>query len=205
MGRKAKRKIARLEQQQRELEQASNTIHDWNRQLRAEVPRMRNELNNWRQFGRNMERRYHQELARYKFIDDILHSLSQEYSDMPLFRYMQGEVRQMMPNGYSDAWPPIMRHAIMPKLTFAMAMNGETEMKAATIQALTYYLFRQGVHWGHEKQPQPVLEFEMDGARRSYILPRDLMKVPEAEALQIVMREIAPAVLAMFKEIAERG
>lgn len=205
MGKKQRRKIARLEHEQRQA--ASVRV-----QQLKEIGQLEFARDRTLSYARNVEHRYHQELARYKFIDEILQRMStdNELRDLPLFRYMQGESRGLAPQSFCNTWPPYMQQAFMPQMVWSVPnLENNDPVKDMMAQVLTYYLFRQHYvfrqDYQTDRRPVPVLEYEMNGARRSYILPKDLMKMPEADALQIVMREIAPAVLAMFKEIAERG
>ena len=150
-----------------------------------------------------------QELARFKFIDDILRKMAADstFSSMPLFRYMRGEHHEggmwdtPAPRGWvHNYFPPLFRHAYLPEISWkAQISNDFTHpVEHMVMQALEYYLFDFYERRDHERRA-PVLTYDFKGQRRSYILPDAVAALPEAEAIAVVIRELTPGILALIR------
>lgn len=206
MGTKAKKRIARLEHQAKmaaevrvkQVKELGDAVKDADHYRRKA-----NALQGHNERNRDAYRR---ELARYKFIDDILDMVSRDpqLRNLPLFKYMRGEVHctAPMPSTWRNDFPPVMRNAVIPELTWRMPDVSQVNSPAREMVAdvLSYYLFDYYVRSEGQRNPTPVIEYECNGARRAYILPADILRLPEDEQIRVVIREITPAILMMLDE-----
>ena len=212
MGKKQKRKIARAFAESVVDKVTIRNLQDSLRTVQSDRDGYKRDTERFRDYAKRLENRYHQELSRFKFIDEILETMSRsfEFKNMPLFQYMRAQTTSIPPTGYRQEFPPIMQQAFIPDITWNCRDIHHPLSPAREMfhQVLSYYLlaYDHGRSEGpHVRNVAPVVYYNCDGASRAYVLPSALTAMPEAEALRIVMREIAPAVLDMFKEIKERG
>lgn len=150
-----------------------------------------------------MERVDH-ELARYKFIDDILDKMANTdtFRGMPLFEYMRGRINERVPEGWLQQWPPYIRRAHIPEISWHARLdnNFTSPVEDMLQQVLEYYLFEFYEQRRDIDRRDPVLTCEYRGQRRAYMLSDAIAKLPDEEAIMVIMREMAPAVLKMVRD-----
>ncbi len=158
-----------------------------------------------RSIADRIERRADQELARYKFIDDVLGRMSRNetFRGMPLFEYMLGTVNEGVPDSWMQCWPPYMRRAHLPAISWHARIDDNFTSRPVEDmiqQVLEYYLFDFYDERRDADRRDPVLTYEYRGERRAYVLSDAIAKLPDEEAIMVIMREMAPAVLKMVRD-----
>lgn len=184
---------ATLDRHAHQLNEKEKDVRDWEHRARE-----------MRSIADRIERRSDQELARYKFIDDILGKMSKDHTfrGMPLFEYMRGMVNEGVPDSWMQCWPPLMRRAHLPAISWRAGINNDftSPVESMIQQVLEYYLFDFYNRKPDVDRRDPVLMYEYRGERRAYMLSDAIAKLPDEEAIMVIMREMAPEVLKMVRD-----
>lgn len=207
MNKKQRRLKSKLRLEEQRARATINRYETLMRESEHTLTAWKNRVRDMQHHASHAIERADQELARFKFIDDILRKMAADstFSSMPLFQYMRGErhsgvMDNPVPDGWTRQYPPLFRHAYLPEVSWKAQINNNFThpAEAMVMQALEYYLFDFYERRDSERKAS-VLTYDFKGQRRSYMLPAEVAALPEAEAIAVVIRELTPGVLALIR------
>lgn len=159
----------------------------------------------------NLQQNYERELARYKFIDDMLkdavddmryHAASRHLAPLD---YMLGTVR-VVQKDY-----PYLEVIQVPDISDAIDVaRGKEKFNEAAFHVLRQYVFevlsedRQRRYRDRPQAPECGITIAFDGDKyRTFMLPGYLLNVDEKTALNILRREIVPMFLREYRNMQQ--
>lgn len=151
------------------------------------------ELDRSQQYITNANARMLHEMARYSFIDKVIGDALQRMPGHPLMQYMQGVKHRV------ERRENLLEMAYVECLAREY-MRGPEEVKDSVCQVLRYFLLDVYEHEYHmdRQRKQIGINADFNGQRLSYLLPESLKRLTPNQQFDVVMRELAPAVIAML-------
>lgn len=205
--RQAQRLMRELEAESAAKANAIASARDLSNNLVAEVNHTRHLASQ----VSNLQQNYERELARYKFIDDMLkdavddmryHAASRHLAPLD---YMLGTVRSVQKDY------PYLEVIQVPDISDAIdAARGKEKFNEAAFHVLRQYVFevlsedRQRRYRDRPQAPECGITIAFDGDKyRTFMLPGYLLNVDEKTALNILRREIAPMFLREYRNMQQ--
>lgn len=147
--------------------------------------------------GRHAEWRY-SELARYACIDRIIEEALQSMPGHPLLHYLRNEKMSQQHRMEYIQMPYIEQmaewHRIRP-------LDEGAQICDMAIQVIIAHLYESYARYydRHDRPPRVGMECAFNGERLCYIAPEGFGRLLPADQVQVVIRELTPAVIAMLK------
>lgn len=205
--RQAQRLMRELEAESAAKANAIASARDLSNNLVAEVNHTRALASQVNQQQRHFER----ELARYKFIDDMLADVIDDMRRHPHSRHLPPLEYITSTTRYVEKAFPYLEVIQMPDIMDSVAEARRKDMSnQAAVQVFRLYAFevhaedRQRGYRIDPQAPECGITIAFDGDKyRTFMLPGYLLNVDEKTALNILRREIAPMFLREYRNMRQ--